>query len=139
MAADKPAQYIVDSSAILSYILPDEVLPISIKSTIKKFTNDKVELLAPTVLRYEVGNALKSSVRQKRLDQIKASKIYSNFLILPIQYLSPNHHDTLDLSLRYDLSFYDASYLSLALEKNLSLLTLDKKLQAAYLTQTPLS
>jgi predicted nucleic acid-binding protein len=130
MAADKPAQYIVDSSSILSYILPDETLPNSIRSIIKKFTHDKVELLAPTVLLYEVGNALKSSVRQNRLDPIKTSKIYSNFLGFPIQYLSPNYHDTLDISLRYDLSFYDASYLSLALEKNLPLLTLDKKLLA---------
>ena len=128
MAADKPAQYIVDSSAILSYILPDEILPNSIKSAIKKFTNDKVKLIAPAVLRYEVGNALKSSVRQKRLDPTKANKIYTNFLSFPIQYLSPNYQDTLDISLRYDLSFYDASYLSLALEKNLPLLTLDKKL-----------
>ncbi|NCP46874.1 hypothetical protein AUJ42_02520 [Candidatus Collierbacteria bacterium CG1_02_44_10] len=81
MAADKPAQYIVDSSSILSYILPDETLTNSIRSI------------------------------------IKTGKIYSNFLGFPIQYLSPNYHDTLDISLRYDLSFYDASYLSLALKK----------------------
>ncbi len=129
MVVDKPNLYVIDSSALLPYFLPDEKLPFSIKSTINKFINNRISLIAPSILKYEIGNALKSSVKRKRLNNIDAEKIYSSFLNFPIQYLSPNYSDTMTLSLKYDLSYYDASYLCLAQEQKAKLLTLDKKLK----------
>jgi predicted nucleic acid-binding protein len=136
MAVDKTSLYVIDSSALLPYFLPDEKLPFSIKSIINKFINNKVSLIAPNILRYEIGNALKSSVKQKRLDKIDAGKVYSSFLDFPIQYISLNYHDTMEISLEYDLSYYDASYLYIAQKYHTQLLTLDKKLQNVQLSKT---
>jgi len=128
MAVDKPTQYVVDSSIIISYLLPDEILSASLKSIIRKFIRHQADFIAPTILRYEVGNVLKSATKQKRLNSEDALDIYHTFHDLQIRYLSPDYLDTLKVSLKHNLSFYDASYLCLAQEKNVKLLTLDKKL-----------
>ena len=120
--------YVVDSSALLLYLLPDEKLSISVKSILNKFFRNEISLAAPHILKYEVGNALKSAVKQKRLDTTQAIIAYTSFLDFSIQYFTPNYQETLQLSIQHNLSFYDASYLCLAQEKKAKLLTLDKKL-----------
>ena len=128
MAAGKPLLYVVDSSIIISHLLPDESLPRSIESIIEKFVRHQADFVAPVLLRYEIGNVLKSAVKQKRLSPEDAQRIYSTFQDSDIHYLSPNYPNTLQISLEHNLSFYDASYLCLAREKHAKLLTLDKKL-----------
>lgn len=128
MADDNSNHYVIDSSALLPCFLPDEKLPPSIESILGNFFKNKLTLTAPSILKYEIGNAIISAVRQKRLDPLKAKNVYSAFLDFSIQYLTPNYQDTLQLSLEHGLTFYDASYLCLAQEKKAKLLTLDKKL-----------
>lgn len=117
MAASNPRFYVVDSSIYISYLLPDEKLPSGLTSIINKFVNNKVDFVAPTIIKYEIGNAMKSAVKQKRLQEPEATAIYDTFLEFPIHYFSQNYQKTLNLSFKYDLSFYDASYLALAIEK----------------------
>jgi predicted nucleic acid-binding protein len=128
MVADNPKFYIVDSSVYLSYLLPDEKLPSSLKSIINKFINNKVDFAAPAIIKYEIGNSMKSAVKQKRVSDSEAIMIYNTFLEFPIHFFSPNYQETLKIATNLNLSFYDASYLALAIEKNTKLLTLDKKL-----------
>ncbi len=128
MVVNKPALYVVDSSVYISYLLPDESFPDSLKQIFRKFTLHKADFVAPTILKYEIGNALRSSVRQKRIKETEAIEIYETFIKFPIHYSTPNYQDILRLSLERNLSFYDASYLCLAQEKKAKLLTLDKKL-----------
>lgn len=127
-AATKLELFVVDSSIILSSILPDEILPIEINSIVRKFTHNLVKFIAPPIMVYEVGNALRSSVKQNRLDINKASGIYTSFLSLPISFINNSPHSIFQASIKHNLTFYDASYLVLAEEKNAKLLTLDKKL-----------
>ena len=68
MVADKQLEFIVDSSVFIAYLLPDETLPHSITSVINKFIKNQADFIAPTILKYEIGNALKSSVKQKRVE-----------------------------------------------------------------------
>jgi len=50
----------------------------------------------------------------------------------PIRVVSISADDRLlDLAINYDVAVYDASYLSLALRRNLPLATVDRKLQHA--------
>jgi len=128
MVADKQLEFIVDSSVFIAYLLPDETLPHSITSVINKFIKNQADFIAPTILKYEIGNALKSSVKQKRVEAAEALEIFETFLEFPIHFLSPNYSKTLQLSIQHNLTFYDASYLCLAQEKKVKLLTLDKKL-----------
>lgn len=135
MAVDTSHRVVIDSSAILSYILPDEPTPKNVLSIFRKYAKDKVILFAPTLLSYETGNAVKSAVKQKRLNELTATGIIEDFKQMEIVYFDPDIIRTMSLSLKHNLSFYDASYLCLAQEQNAKLLTLDKELQKCSTSQ----
>ena len=85
------------------------------------------EAFAPSVLVYEVGNAL---FKGKHQDQRRISISLSELLKSPIEFVHMNF-DYLDFAVdfmvRYDLSFYDAVYAGLAKKLNLPLLTANPK------------
>jgi len=54
--------------------------------------------------------------------------LYSAFVLMKIEYLDIDFKKTLNLSIKHDISFYDATYLYLAKTYKSKLLTLDKKL-----------
>ncbi|TRZ51994.1 PIN domain-containing protein [bacterium] len=129
MAVDTSHRVVIDASAILSYILPDESTPKNVLSVFRKYAKDEVILFAPTLLSYEIGSAIKSAVKQKRLNELTATGIIDDFKQIEIMLFDPNISSTLALSLKHNLSFYDASYLCLAQEQNAKLFTLDEKLK----------
>jgi predicted nucleic acid-binding protein len=79
-------------------------------------------------LKYEIGNSLKSAVIQKRISFEKARDIFKIFGEMSIEYRDIDKKEVLNLSVKNNLSFYDASYLHLAKKNNAKLLTLDKRL-----------
>lgn len=126
----KTSTFVIDASAMLSYIFPDEPTPKDVMLCMRKLARSQIVALAPVLLKFEIGNALKSAVKQKRIDEIDAQNIFIIFNDLKINFITPDLSETLRLSLKHNLSFYDASYLCLTQEKKAKLLTLDKKLQA---------
>lgn len=130
MAANINNRVVLDASSMLSFIFPDEDTPKEVLLTIRKATKNQVVLLAPTLLSYKVGNAIKSAIKQKRISELAATDIIEIFNQIKIAYLDPGISNTMALSIKHNLSFYDASYLALAIEKKAKLLTMDKKLQA---------
>ncbi len=135
MVVNINSRVVIDASAVLSYILPDESTSNNVLNIFRKYAKDQISLLAPTLLSYEIGNAIKTAVKQKRLDELTAIDIIDNFKHMEIHYFDPNILSTITLSLEHNLSFYDAAYLCLAQEQKAKLLTLDKKLQDAFLLQ----
>lgn len=135
MAVNTDRRVAIDASAVLSYIIPDEPTPSNILNVFRKYAKGEISLLAPTLLSYEVGNAIKSAVKQKRLNELTAIDIINDFKQMNIIFFDPNISETITLSLKYNLSFYDATYLCLAQEQKAKLLTLDKKLQNVLLLQ----
>ncbi len=131
VATDHPT-YVIDSSVILAKLFPDEKLPIEIKKLFSHYAQNLSDFISPPLLKYEVGNAIRSARLQKRLKNDIAQKIFKNFLALPINYLEVDYQKTLSLAVKHHLSFYDASYLSLALARRVKLLTLDQKLKTAW-------
>ena len=120
--------YVVDASLILSSILPDEKVLKPFQKILRFFEKNKVYFKAPEVLMYEIGNSLKSAVKQKRVSSNSATKLFSKIITTTIDYQKVDFNAVLDLSIKYDLSFYDASYLYLVKINKCKLLTLDKKL-----------
>lgn len=109
---------VVDASYALSWILPGENNP-------KTKVGHKI---APTLLPYEVVNALRSAVLRGRLDRSLAQKLMLEFLSWDIDYLSVDNREVLDIAIKHRLSGYDASYLYLARKMKFELLTWDKRL-----------
>jgi len=109
---------VIDASYVMSWLLPDENTP----------TKNPVKKLAPSLLTYEVVNALKSAVVQKRIDSIMAKELLKEFEGWEVRFLPVNMTEVMVLAIDNKLSGYDASYVWLAREKRCQLLTWDRGL-----------
>lgn len=119
-------KFVVDASFILSFLLDEKNT--DTEALFKRMIDGKVTLFAPTIIDYEVGNALRTCVIQKKLPAKKALAIYKAFFDLSIEFDSISYEKTLKLAIGKKLSFYDASYAYLAHAKRIPLLSLDKHL-----------
>lgn len=119
---------VIDSSFLISLLLPDEMFETKFIKYIRGFKKDKIIFKTCNLLKYEIGNCLKSSVIRKRISNKQALEIYKAFEEMQIDYQDTDNVEVLDLSIKNNLSFYDASYLYLAKVNKCELLTLDKKL-----------
>lgn len=124
---------VVDASYILSYLLPDENNPI-VDEVVEKHARDMCILIAPSILKFEVLNGLSIACKRKRITQVQATKLITQFVELDIQYEDTIEKFTFKTALKYGLSAYDAAYLALAREKKLNLFSHDRVLLS--LTQT---
>ena len=100
----------------------------------ERWHGEKRQVIAPSLLNYEVINALFMyyRVQQMSLDAVKKS--FEAALALPVRlYQSEELHRTaLDLADRFSLkATYDAHYLALAKQMNTDLWTVDRRLVKA--------
>ena len=121
-------RFVIDTSALISFLLPDEISNQKIKEVFNSFATEDYTFYAPHLLIYEVANVLKTAVVRGRVNAKDAKVIFEKFLNLPIIFLKVDYVKALELSLKYNLTFYDASYMQLAIQKKADLLTLDKRL-----------
>lgn len=94
-----------------------------------RFGEGSVDLFAPSILVYEVGNALWRMVDRLKLLKAKYPiDAYSSFLQLPIHYselTKEDVSDSLGLSLDMGLTLYDMIYLKLSDKLAKTLITAD--------------
>ena len=110
---------LIDASALMPVLIdePD-------KEYIFSATTD-CELVAPSVLPYEIGNALTRLKRREILNDKQIIAAYNNFLKIPLRLLDVDIENALRLACKYNIYAYDAYYLEMACRLNLPLLTLD--------------
>lgn len=120
---------ILDSSVIAKWFFAEEGSDVCLKIK-RDFEENKISIVAPLLLYYEVSNILKTSVKRLRIDKNDALKVYKDFTSLNITLYSSEElmHNTLKAAIKYDISSYDASYVALSFEKNIPFFTADKKL-----------
>ncbi len=130
MAAESklPRKAVVDASFVLALLLPDEKREGLAKKTLDSYQKGKISFFAPELLKFEVANGLRTAVKRKRISQKLAQKLLAIFIRLKINYQKVAFNKVLNLSLRLNLSAYDASYLALSRQLKLKFLTLDSKL-----------
>jgi len=121
---------IVDASVILSAFFPDEDQA-QAQSLIREHVMGRVPLVAPTLLLYEVTNAVVQARRRGRISDEQAGKILTSFEGLGIDLRPVTWQQVLPLALRFDRSAYDAAYLALAETSEQSLITGDRRLYNA--------
>ena len=119
--------YIIDASFLLNRLL-DERPNLKVFDILNQFEDKEISLYAPFILKIEVCNALKSAVKQNRRTTKEVYIIFEAFLDMGIIFKTPDYKQTLQLSIKHDLSYYDALYLALSKQLHHPLLTLDKKL-----------
>ncbi len=121
--------FVVDASVVCSWVLPDEDSTIA---SISFERLDRHEAMSPDILWHEVRNVLMMARRRKRIAFETVLEGMAVLRRLRINITVPAD-DGLILSLaeRHNLTAYDAAYLALAIERQVSLATLDKRLMAA--------
>jgi predicted nucleic acid-binding protein len=127
-------QYVVDASASVKWFLPE----IHSREALRLLNKD-IELLAPDLIFAEFGNVLWKKWKAEEIDEVSAKKILFDFRRIPLVIISSEI--ILDVAWtiaeRYQRSFYDSLYLSVAQTQECRLVTADKKFYNA-LKSTPL-
>ena len=121
---------IVDASVILSAFFPDEEQT-QAQGLIRDHVVGRVELAAPTLLLYEVTNAVVQARRRGRISDEQAENVLSSIEGLRIALRPVTWQQMLSVALRFDRSAYDAAYLALAEITNQPLITGDRRMYNA--------
>ena len=118
---------IFDASFFLSFLLPDEK---NNREVVQQFVEGRLVLVEPFIFNFEVINALRYAFASKRIRKSKLVDLIDGFQKLRnINYVYDFDLQKLtELSLKHDISIYDACYFYLAMETKLKLYSLDKKL-----------
>jgi predicted nucleic acid-binding protein len=85
-----------------------------------------VELAAPAVLPYEVGNALSALVKRKRLGADEAAEAWQVIQSIPVELVEVDIPASLLLAAEQGIYAYDAYFLQCAMLLKCPLLTLDR-------------
>ena len=121
---------IVDANVILRAFFPDE-MQLKAQALIRDHVSGRVQLIAPTLLVYEVANAVLQAVRRERVTGEDAEAILVAVEGLRIETEPVSWQQMLPLARRFDRSAYDAAYLALAEVRGESLITGDLRLYNA--------
>jgi predicted nucleic acid-binding protein len=121
---------IVDANVIVQAFFPDEMQP-KAQALIRDHVSGKMQLVAPTLLTYEVTNAVLQGVRRKRVTDEDAKAILIAIDGLGIEAEAVAWQQILPVARRFDRSAYDAAYLALAEAREEPLVTGDLRLYNA--------
>lgn len=121
---------IVDASVTLCWCFKDERHLVADQTAALLLQNPVA--IAPTIWWYEIRNGIAIGLRRKRLTQDSIDTFLSDLALLKIELDPvPNDGKIFDLAERHRLTFYDATYLELALREQAPLASLDVRLITA--------
>lgn len=86
---------------------------------------DGHDLIAPSVLPYEIGNALSSMVRRKVVSERELAAAWDAAAAVPVELATIDTRSALLLAGHFRIYAYDAYFLQCALDARSPLLTLD--------------
>ena len=115
---------VIDSSVILKWLSNDNEKYIDVADKIlQDAQKGKIELFAPELAKYEVGNVLLYS---KKLSSKQAHIIFNKFYNLPLSFIIESEklaNETYNIASKLEITYYDASFLSLAKQHEAILVT----------------
>ena len=128
---------VIDANVVLSGFFPDEEGQAEAQALIRAYAQGEVELLAPTLLPYEVTNAILQAVRRDRIGLQIGREILTAFQALGIPTAEVPWQRALELAHTHDRSAYDGAYLALAEGRGDELVTGDQRLHNAVKDHLP--
>jgi len=130
-------RFVVDASATMPWCFEDEATSWSESLLDRVDSGDPI--VVPAHWHMEVTNTLLMGERKGRIEAGMAEALLDQLDKLPKQVQEPldskHSKEALRLSRRYQLTFYDAAYLELALRLRLELATKDNELLAAAIAE----
>jgi len=113
---------IVDTSVIIAVITNEKSKVNLIKSTKRE------ELIAPSSLHWEIGNAFSSLFKRDKLTAELSKKALEYYFKIPIRLVEVDLENSIEIARRFKIYAYDAYFLECARNFNSTLLTLDNGL-----------
>jgi predicted nucleic acid-binding protein len=125
--------FVIDASILAAWFLGEKTDP-RIESAIDALV--RVEACAPSLLFFEIRNALLLSERRRRITEAMSAAFVRDLALLRIRLEPPSGDISLmTLARERKLTVYDAAYLELARREALPLATLDRDLEKAALAE----
>lgn len=110
---------VIDTSAVIAVIVNEPE-----KSALVRKTSG-ADLLAPTSLHWEVGNAFSAMLKRKRATATQIQHALEIYQRIPIRLIDVDLAEALGLADQLGIYAYDAYVLTCALNQNGTLLSLD--------------
>ncbi|MBY5837058.1 type II toxin-antitoxin system VapC family toxin [Rhizobium leguminosarum] len=121
--------FVVDASVAAAWLLADEESRTAEEALSFLETEDA---LVPDLFWHEIRNILLTAERRRRISNEDVLACLMRLTSLPLRTVSNEDHlPILRLAGKYQPSAYDAAYLALAVAENVSLATLDARLERA--------
>lgn len=122
---------IIDASVLLSAYFPDEFQP-QAQYLIREHISNRLVLRAPSLLIYEVNNAVWQAERRRRITGNQADSIVSSMSSLNIEIEKLDWDSSiLPVARKFNISGYDSAYLNLAFDLSEPLVTGDGRFYQA--------
>jgi predicted nucleic acid-binding protein len=124
---------VLDASVVLKWYLDDEKYGQKALYLLTKYISNELDILAPSLLEYEVINGLIIAQKRGRIKEEMIHTAVDGFINLGIRLknLYSFYTRTLHYCKVYNRSVYDASYLAVAEEESMPLVTADEGLYNA--------
>lgn len=119
---------VLDSSYAMALVMPDEARPPSVTTVLAD------ELAAPFIWPLEIASAMRMNIRRGRLTADDSDALFKRIASLRVEVLGPPHalpQRHFDAAFEHDLTPYDATYITMALQFSAALATRDRGLAAA--------
>jgi predicted nucleic acid-binding protein len=130
-----PRRYVIDASVLLMRVFEDEEGHELARALLRDYSRGMVELMAPTLLIYEVTNGVLQTLEGRRPGRGLSPEKAEELLVLlegyriPLLPVPPRR--MLQLAWAYRRTAYDAAYLALAEQERVPLITGDIRLYRA--------
>jgi predicted nucleic acid-binding protein len=118
---------VVDASLVVKWFISEKYSQLALEIR-DHFVNGEIELFAPTLLHYEVLNALKYSNLFSRENLADAVTSLENYGIIQLPLNGEYAQKTMTLAVEHNISIYDAAYVSLTDLMGICAYSADKKL-----------
>lgn len=124
---EKKDEFVIDSSIVTKWFMieEDSSLALSVRD---KFATRQIRLAVPTLLFYEVMNALRFSGKFNEVDLATAARSLSRYQFEIWRPMGMLLELSAQWGLRKDVTVYDACYVALAQRKGSKLITEDDEL-----------
>ena len=123
---------VLDASTIVAALLPDEPLHAAAVKWMERYAAGDLDILAPTLLPYELASSLLTAERRaSRLSAEDVDAILTDLEYLGIELLPVSPTLAVAAARRYRCSPYDASYIALAEQRKVHVVTTDRSLMAS--------
>lgn len=119
----------IDASVLIKFFVP-EVLSSKAEQLLARVEEGSVKLFAPDLIYAEAGNTLWKKYRLKELTHSEVGKVTDLIISIPLK-VEPSKSLfplAVDIAIAYEVTVYDALYLSVAKVHETQMMTADRKL-----------